>query len=201
MMLMAYLSYMLAEVRLCENFRISIYYLCMEILSFIWRTVNWCYFVSVAAIRLEWYSHSIFLRDCDVPLHLAQRNRELKNNYKVNTISSFSIICLTTTLVSNVLRPQYLLPMHLRWSRHTFATLSFLAETFIFLYVGMDALDIEKWRFVSDRYGYSVEQRTIKSLLFSFHVSLFLGCIFVLWMSGFWTARGHRLQWAQFWWV
>ncbi|KAJ6917823.1 hypothetical protein NC651_012114 [Populus alba x Populus x berolinensis] len=28
-----------------------------------------------------------------------------------------------------------------------FATLSFVAETFIFLYVGMDALDIEKWRF------------------------------------------------------
>lgn len=51
----------------------------------------------------------------------------------------------------------YLLSMHLRWDRHAFATLSFLAETFIFLYVGMDALDIEKWRFVSDRYGHSVE--------------------------------------------
>ena len=36
--------------------------------------------------------------------------------------------------------------------RHAFATLSFVAETFIFLYVGMDALDIEKWTFVSDRY-------------------------------------------------
>ncbi|MCI21702.1 sodium/hydrogen exchanger 2-like, partial [Trifolium medium] len=33
--------------------------------------------------------------------------------------------------------------------RHTFATMSFIAEIFIFLYVGMDALDIEKWRFVS----------------------------------------------------
>lgn len=37
--------------------------------------------------------------------------------------------------------------------RHAFATLSFVCEIFIFLYVGMDALDIEKWRFVSDRYG------------------------------------------------
>ncbi|XP_043688328.1 sodium/hydrogen exchanger 4 [Telopea speciosissima] len=31
-------------------------------------------------------------------------------------------------------------------TRHTFATMSFIAETFIFLYVGMDALDIEKWK-------------------------------------------------------
>ncbi|KAL1332803.1 hypothetical protein HN51_061576 [Arachis hypogaea] len=31
-------------------------------------------------------------------------------------------------------------------TRHVFATISFIAETFIFLYVGMDALDIEKWR-------------------------------------------------------
>ncbi|KAK9209815.1 hypothetical protein WN944_002183 [Citrus x changshan-huyou] len=29
---------------------------------------------------------------------------------------------------------------------HTFAMMSFIAETFIFLYVGMDAFDIEKWR-------------------------------------------------------
>ncbi|XP_051127195.1 sodium/hydrogen exchanger 1-like [Andrographis paniculata] len=35
-------------------------------------------------------------------------------------------------------------------TKHTFATMSFVAETFIFLYVGMDALDIEKWSFVSD---------------------------------------------------
>ncbi|PIM97454.1 hypothetical protein CDL12_30076 [Handroanthus impetiginosus] len=31
-------------------------------------------------------------------------------------------------------------------TRHMFAAMSFIAETFIFLYVGMDALDIEKWR-------------------------------------------------------
>lgn len=30
-------------------------------------------------------------------------------------------------------------------TRHIFATLSFIAETFIFLYVGMDALDKDKW--------------------------------------------------------
>ncbi|KAH8490977.1 hypothetical protein H0E87_023202 [Populus deltoides] len=30
-------------------------------------------------------------------------------------------------------------------TKHAFATMSFIAETFIFLYVGMDALDIDKW--------------------------------------------------------
>lgn len=45
--------------------------------------------------------------------------------------------------------------------RHTFATLSFLAETFIFLYVGMDALDIDKWRSVSDSPGTSVAVSSI----------------------------------------
>lgn len=51
--------------------------------------------------------------------------------------------------------------------RHAFATLSFIAEIFIFLYVGMDALDIEKWRFVSDRYVYY-----IKSTLFPLNICL-----------------------------
>ncbi|KAF9681662.1 hypothetical protein SADUNF_Sadunf05G0025300 [Salix dunnii] len=46
-------------------------------------------------------------------------------------------------------------------AKHAFATLSFVAETFIFLYVGMDALDIEKWRFVSDSPGTSVAVSSI----------------------------------------
>uniref|UniRef100_A0A1D1XH87 Sodium/hydrogen exchanger 2 n=1 Tax=Anthurium amnicola TaxID=1678845 RepID=A0A1D1XH87_9ARAE len=41
-------------------------------------------------------------------------------------------------------------------TKHAFATLSFISETFIFLYVGMDALDIEKWRFVSNSPGKSI---------------------------------------------
>ncbi|CAL5415169.1 unnamed protein product [Camellia sinensis] len=44
---------------------------------------------------------------------------------------------------------------------HAFATLSFVAEIFIFLYVGMDALDIEKWRFVNDSPGISVAVSSI----------------------------------------
>lgn len=44
----------------------------------------------------------------------------------------------------------------------------------------MDALDIEKWRFVSDRYGNSGEYRTVNCILYSLHVSLFLVYIFDL---------------------
>ncbi|KAF5948931.1 hypothetical protein HYC85_014888 [Camellia sinensis] len=39
---------------------------------------------------------------------------------------------------------------------HAFATMSFIAETFIFLYVGMDALDIEKWRTSKLSFGTSL---------------------------------------------
>ncbi|GFQ06112.1 sodium/hydrogen exchanger 2 [Phtheirospermum japonicum] len=41
-------------------------------------------------------------------------------------------------------------------TKHAFATLSFIAEIFIFLYVGMDALDLEKWELVSNSPGKSV---------------------------------------------
>ncbi|ERN16872.1 hypothetical protein AMTR_s00057p00151470 [Amborella trichopoda] len=41
-------------------------------------------------------------------------------------------------------------------TKHAFATLSFIAETFIFLYVGMDALDIDKWRVVKSSAGKSI---------------------------------------------
>uniref|UniRef100_A0A804MP40 Cation/H+ exchanger transmembrane domain-containing protein n=1 Tax=Zea mays TaxID=4577 RepID=A0A804MP40_MAIZE len=36
---------------------------------------------------------------------------------------------------------------------HAFATLSFISKTFLFLYVGMDALDIEKWKIVGQTYS------------------------------------------------
>nr|AEO72079.2 vacuolar sodium proton antiporter [Vigna unguiculata] len=46
-------------------------------------------------------------------------------------------------------------------TKHSFATLSFVAEIFIFLYVGMDALDIEKWKFVSDSPGTSIAASSV----------------------------------------
>nr|ABM17091.1 antiporter protein [Helianthus tuberosus] len=46
-------------------------------------------------------------------------------------------------------------------TKHAFATFSFIAELFIFLYVGMDALDIEKWSFVKDSPGTSAEVSAI----------------------------------------
>ncbi|GJP51043.1 hypothetical protein CLOM_g10213 [Closterium sp. NIES-68] len=36
-------------------------------------------------------------------------------------------------------------------TKHAFATMSFIAETFIFIYVGMDALDVDKWSSVNHR--------------------------------------------------
>ncbi|KAI7736129.1 hypothetical protein M8C21_033160 [Ambrosia artemisiifolia] len=41
-------------------------------------------------------------------------------------------------------------------TKHAFATMSYIAEVFIFLYVGMDSLDVGKWRFVNDSPGKSI---------------------------------------------
>ncbi|XP_010524764.1 PREDICTED: sodium/hydrogen exchanger 3 isoform X2 [Tarenaya hassleriana] len=41
-------------------------------------------------------------------------------------------------------------------TKHAFATLSFVAEIFIFLYVGMDAMDIEKWNVIRNSAPQSV---------------------------------------------
>ncbi|XP_027121139.1 sodium/hydrogen exchanger 2-like [Coffea eugenioides] len=46
-------------------------------------------------------------------------------------------------------------------TKHAFATLSFVAEIFIFLYVGMDALDIDKWKIVSDSPKTSIKVSSI----------------------------------------
>ncbi|KOM55032.1 hypothetical protein LR48_Vigan10g092400 [Vigna angularis] len=49
-------------------------------------------------------------------------------------------------------------------TKHAFATLSFIAETFIFICVGMDALDIDKWKSSKGSAGISV---AVSSTLFA----------------------------------
>ncbi|XP_034603318.1 uncharacterized protein [Setaria viridis] len=51
-------------------------------------------------------------------------------------------------------------------TKHAFATLSFIAEMFLFMYVGMDAFDIEKREFASNRCS-SVMEPSLFEMLFS----------------------------------
>nr|AFQ00709.1 sodium/hydrogen exchanger 1 [Ipomoea batatas] len=77
----------------------------------------------------------------------------------------FSLSAILTVFFSGIVMSHYTWHNVTESSRvttkHAFATLSFIAEIFIFLYVGMDALDIEKWKFVSDSPGTSVEVSSI----------------------------------------
>ncbi|XP_062003062.1 sodium/hydrogen exchanger 1-like isoform X2 [Rosa rugosa] len=49
-------------------------------------------------------------------------------------------------------------------TKHAFATMSFISETFIFLYVGMDAMDIDKWKASKASPGTSIG---VSSILFA----------------------------------
>ena len=48
------------------------------------------YLICSAVVLFEWHSHCILLWDCDVPLHVAQRNLEFKNYYQVCDLRSNS---------------------------------------------------------------------------------------------------------------
>ncbi|XVF31286.1 hypothetical protein REPUB_Repub16aG0132800 [Reevesia pubescens] len=89
-------------------------------------------------------------------------------------------------------------------TKHAFATMSFIAETFIFLYVGMDALDIDKWKASSASAGTSVAvSSTLLALVlvgraaFVYPLANFINCIrrrdsskiefrqqFIMWWAG-----------------
>ncbi|KAL5068709.1 hypothetical protein RYX36_019596 [Vicia faba] len=89
-------------------------------------------------------------------------------------------------------------------TKHSFATLSFIAETSIFLYVGMDALNIDKWKTSKASIGTSVAvSSTLISLVligraaFVFPIANIANCIktrestkvefrsqFIIWWAG-----------------
>ncbi|KAM7274053.1 hypothetical protein ACFE04_028717 [Oxalis oulophora] len=89
-------------------------------------------------------------------------------------------------------------------TKHAFATISFIAETFIFLYVGMDALDIDKWRASKASAATSISvSATLFALLmigraaFVFPITNILNCVrkrdapkiefkqqFIMWWAG-----------------
>ncbi|CAK7340788.1 unnamed protein product [Dovyalis caffra] len=89
-------------------------------------------------------------------------------------------------------------------TKHAFATMSFIAETFIFLYVGMDALDIDKWRESKASAGTSAAvSSTLFALVlvgraaFVFPIATILNCVqkrasskiqfkeqFIIWWAG-----------------
>lgn len=95
MMLMTYLSYMLAEV----SFAFRYFFIAFKDKSTLMLII--ILFWAVAAIRLEWYSHCVLLWDCDVSLHLAQRNREHKNHYQVLKSQVFTTFCSKTLFCSS----------------------------------------------------------------------------------------------------
>ncbi|RZC65806.1 hypothetical protein C5167_009491 [Papaver somniferum] len=55
--------------------------------------------------------------------------------------------------------------MSFTFCRHTFATMSFIAEAFIFLYCGMDASDVEKWKISNKSFKTCISMYSIIILL------------------------------------
>ncbi|XP_060180558.1 sodium/hydrogen exchanger 3-like isoform X2 [Lycium barbarum] len=88
-------------------------------------------------------------------------------------------------------------------TRHAFATMSFIAETFIFLYVGMDALDIEKWRFVSHNTpGKSVAVSSVVLALVMVGRACFVIPLSML--SNWWTSKHDKIgckHMVTIWWA
>lgn len=99
----------------------------------------------------------------------------------------FSTIKLLTITQEKVV---ILLALFLLICRHAFATLSFISEIFIFLYVGMDALDIEKWRLVRERYIFSHSA-----------IHLYWYLTYILTIGFHLSVLEHQFRLAQYFWV
>ncbi|PKI77465.1 hypothetical protein CRG98_002071 [Punica granatum] len=62
-------------------------------------------------------------------------------------------------------------------TRHVFSMMSFVAETFIFLYVGMDALDLEKWKMSTLRRADRLSSITFKHQVIIWWAGLMRGAV------------------------
>ncbi|GMP60667.1 hypothetical protein CsSME_00023430 [Camellia sinensis var. sinensis] len=128
MILMAYLSYMMAELFYLSGI-LTVFFCGIVMSHYTWHNVTESSRITTKYIPLKISSQAI-------------------GTY-------FDHIIVLNALLTNAL------VLSTNHFRHAFATLSFVAEIFIFLYVGMDALDIEKWRFVNDSPGISVAVSSI----------------------------------------
>lgn len=86
-------------------------------------------------------------------------------------------------------------------TKHTFATMSFIAEIFIFLYVGMDALDIEKWKMVKASPGTSIG---ISGVLLCLVILGRAAFVFpISWLSNYAKSPNSKIEFKQqfiIWW-
>ncbi|KAG6532180.1 hypothetical protein ZIOFF_006018 [Zingiber officinale] len=145
MLLLAYLSYMIAEVRMIKSLLSTI-----SLISF----YSPCAVVCTPAGDAESVAMSGILCSLNAIFALL---RQLLSLSGILTIFFCGIIMSHYTWHNVTERSRIT-------TRHAFATMSFISETFIFLYVGMDALDIDKWKMSDASVGTTI---TASGTLFS----------------------------------
>ena len=157
MMLMAYLSYITAEVRFF-NIELKLPFIFVLGLVIGFYVTELCSLMMLKLVfQLFYLSGILTVFFCGIVMshytwHNVTENSRVTTKY-VNSVNSFFNFWYPLHLHDNFslnIIEAVVFPF-LFMCRHAFATLSFVSEIFIFLYVGMDALDMEKWRVVSNR--------------------------------------------------
>lgn len=76
-------------------------------ITMLWNLYQSCLqlLIFYAAVLFKWHSNSIFLWHCDVPLHMAQCNREFEDHHKVRFFKNF-----IQTIVMDLFCSNYCLP-------------------------------------------------------------------------------------------
>ncbi|RZC70191.1 hypothetical protein C5167_033337 [Papaver somniferum] len=73
--------------------------------------------------------------------------------------------------------------------RHTFSTMSFIAEAFIFLYCGIDASDVEKWK---------ISNKSFKTCISMYSIIILLIAVVIWWAGLMRGAVSIALAFKQF---